>query len=145
MKTSFHTAVQKHIREYSAMDPLFAKAVMKPNKNIEDCCNYVLSQVKKMADETQSDKGIGLDDGDVFKIARHYYDEDIDPNTIVAINCKVVVNTEVILTEQEKIEIRNKAINRIVEDQKNEIISKNKKKAQDVKKQDDSNPSLTLF
>ena len=33
----------------------------------------------------------GLADDEVFKIARHYYEEEIDENEIKKVNCKVVI------------------------------------------------------
>ena len=73
-----------HLEGLAAADPLFAETLKKPNKNIGDCTNYILNEVKKSGKQ-------GFVDEEVFAMAVHYYDEDdIKPGK--AINGTVVVN-----------------------------------------------------
>jgi hypothetical protein len=73
-----------------------------PKKNIDDCITSILNTVKK---------GVinGFTDDEVYSMALHYYDEEnIDIGNPV--NCQVVVNHTIVLTEEEKAEARQKAI-----------------------------------
>ena len=82
-------------------DPLFADRFCNPNKKIEDCITYILNQVKNSGLQ-------GFDDDEIYSLAVHYYVEDgIDPGT--AVQCQVVVNHQVQLTEEEIAEQKRKA------------------------------------
>ena len=85
-------------------DPLFAPNLQKPNKNIEECITYILNEVQKSGCN-------GFDDDEIYSMAVHYYDED---NIEIGkpINCRVAVNHVVELTEEEKAEARQEAIQR---------------------------------
>ena len=62
-------AVESHLKEVAAKDSLFAETLKKPNKNIEGCMNYIMSQAKKSGANMMTDD-------EVFQMAIHYYDED---------------------------------------------------------------------
>lgn len=105
---AFKRAIEKYLKERSEEDILFAQTLLKENKNIDDCCTYILNEVQK--------SGInGFTDAEVYSMAVHYYDED---NIEVGkpIDCHVVVNHQVELTEEEKIEAKEKAIKQVQEE-----------------------------
>lgn len=81
---------------------MFAESYKKPNKNIDDCITYILNTVK-------SSGCVGFTDAEIFGMAVHYYDED-DIKVGEKINCDVVVNHKVELTEQELADARTKAM-----------------------------------
>jgi hypothetical protein len=70
--SSFKTAIETHLESVAANDPLFAETLKKPAKNINDCCNYITSEVRKK----HSGSAIAVTNDEVFKMAVHYYDED---------------------------------------------------------------------
>ena len=75
----FTAAIQKHLDEYAKQDKLFATSLKKEKKNIDDCVTYILNYVKKSKQQ-------GYADEEIFKLARHYYDEDeLDPGKPVTI------------------------------------------------------------
>lgn len=86
MKASinFTQTISKHLQKLAAADPLFAVTLKKPNKNIDDCCTYILNEVQKS-------KRNGFTDDEVYGMAVHYYDED-DVKVGKAVSARVVVN-----------------------------------------------------
>lgn len=80
----FKTVIENHLNQLAANDSLFAETLKKENKNIDDCCTYILNQVQQLGQ-------MGFADEEIFRMAIHYYDED---NIEVGkkINAKVVVN-----------------------------------------------------
>lgn len=99
---SFQDTIKAYLDKRAQEDSLFAQSYAKEGKSIEECCNYIIQEVKKM-------KVAGLSDDEVFGLAVHYYDED-NLGEIKASNCKVVVNHTVELTEEEKEQARKDAI-----------------------------------
>lgn len=114
MKVSapFKNAIQSYLEQRAEYDELFARSYRNPLKNIEDCITYILNYVQKSGCN-------GFDDDEIFGQAVHYYDE-ADIEVGKPIDCKVVVNHHVELTEEEKAEARKEAIKRA----ENEVYSR---------------------
>lgn len=106
MKASIHfqTEIQSYLEQRAEYDELFARSYRNPLKNIEDCITYILNEVQKSGCN-------GFADDEIFGMAVHYYDE-ADIEIGKPIDCKVVVNHAVELTEEEKAEARKEAIKR---------------------------------
>lgn len=83
----FKTVIENHLNKLAANDNLFAETLKKENKNIDDCCTYILNQVQQSGQ-------MGFADEEIFGMAVHYYDED-DIKVGKKINAKVVVNHHV--------------------------------------------------
>ena len=88
---------------------------------MDDCITYILNMVK--------DSGVnGFTDEEVYSMAVHYFMEDgIDPGKPV--DCRVVVNHTVELSEEEKQELRNKARLQFYSDEMSSRKSKSHKPA----------------
>lgn len=100
----FKNEIQTYLEQRAEYDELFARAYRNPLKNIEDCVTYILNYVQKSG-------CAGFSDDEIFGQAVHFYDEaDIEIGN--PIDCKVVVNHHVELTEEEKAEAREQAIKR---------------------------------
>lgn len=100
-------------------DPLFAESLKKECKSIDECCDYIIGQVK--------DSGCcGFADGEILSMAKHYYDED-NLGKIKKEQCRVVVNHTVELTEEEKAEAKREAMERLIEQEKKRMSEKPKK------------------
>ena len=112
VSTSFKNSIQSYLEQRAEYDELFARSYRKPLKNIEDCITYILNYVQKSGCN-------GFDDDEIFGQAVHYYDE-ADIEVGKPIDCKVVVNHHVELTEEEKAEARKEAIKRA----ENEVYSR---------------------
>lgn len=65
----FKAVIQNHLNELAANDPLFSQTLNKENKNIDECINYILGEVRKSGCN-------GFADEEIFNMAIHYYDED---------------------------------------------------------------------
>ena len=75
MKVSpeFKQQIQKYLNERAKTDILFGPSYDKEHKNIDECIEYVLGEVKKKAG---SDNAIAMTDEEVYSLCVHYYDED---------------------------------------------------------------------
>lgn len=136
MKVSdqFKQTIQNHLEKRAAEDNLFAVTYKKENKNINECCNYVMQCAKKGG-------ASGYSDEEVFGWAVHYYDED-DIKNIKPISGKVVVNHAVEFTEEDKKLAKEKAMELLIEESKVEAkkmlsgtIQLSEEDIQDAKKQ----------
>ncbi len=100
----FKKTIQAFLEQRAAEDELFAVNYRNPAKNIDDCITFVLNYVQKSG-------CIGFSDDEIFGQILHFYDE---ANIEIGkpIDCKVVINRHVELTEEEKAEARQQAIKR---------------------------------
>lgn len=121
---NFKRAIQDYLEARAKTDELFAKSHAKPNKSIDECITYILNEVQRSGCN-------GFEDNEIFGMAVHYYDED-NLDVGKKINCNVVVNHFVELTEEEKQELKNKARNDFYTEQlaKQRESLKPKKKAE---------------
>lgn len=94
---SFQDTIKAYLDKRASEDYLFAATYAKENKNIKDCCSYIISQAKKQA----SDSCAAIPDDVVFGWAVHYYDED-DIKVEKASNMRVAVNNSNPKTEVKK-------------------------------------------
>lgn len=135
VSTHFQTAIQSYLEQRAEYDELFARSYRNPLKNIEDCITYILNYVQKSGCN-------GFDDDEIFGQAVHYYDE-ADIEVGKPIDCKVIVNHHVELTEEEKTEARKEAIKRA----ENEAYSRMTKHKTAPKKEsiNSNNGQMTLL
>lgn len=135
----FKNTIKAYLDSRAKTDELFAASYAKENKNITDCVTFVLNQVKAIAHEGC----VGMTDEEVYSLATHYYDEDnIDIGK--AVNCGVVVNHRVELTEQEKATARVNAMKQFQAEQLRRLQERNKPKAK-ATAQPSAQTELSLF
>lgn len=101
VSTSFKNTIKAYLDKRAAEDTLFAQTYAKENKNLDECCNYILQEVKNSG-------CCGFDDDEIYNMAIHYYDED-DIKDVKPVSAKVVVNHTVELSDEEKAEAKEKA------------------------------------
>lgn len=130
---NFKRAIQDYLEARAKTDELFAKSYAKPNKSIDECITYILNEVQRSGCN-------GFEDNEIFGMAVHYYDED-NLDVGKKINCNVVVNHTVELTEKEKQEIREKARNAFYEEQ----LAKQRESLKPKKKVKESVSGPSLF
>lgn len=105
----FKKTIKAYLEDRAKTDALFAATYAKPNKNIDNCITFIINQVKNSGCN-------GFADDEIYSLAVHYYDEDkIDVGK--PMNCNVVVNHQIVLTEEEKAEAKQQAITRYQEDE----------------------------
>ena len=80
----FKLTIQNYLDARAREDELSAPRYANPKKNIDDCCTFIINQVRQSGCN-------GFADEEIYSMALHYYDEeDIDIGKPVS--CKVVVN-----------------------------------------------------
>lgn len=100
----FKNTIQNYLEQRAQTDALFEWTyTTKENKNIDDCCTYILNEVHKCGCN-------GFADDEIFSMAVHYYDEDIIDIGKPMNNTHIIVNHIVELTEEEKQQARQDAI-----------------------------------
>lgn len=104
----FKETIENYLNTRANNDELFARNYQKDNKNIDECIKYILNKVKESGCN-------GFHDDEIYSMAVHYYDED-DIQTPKDINCNVVVNHTIELTDEEKDEAKQKAIMQLQEE-----------------------------
>lgn len=133
---AFNDTIKAYLEERAENDALFAVKFANPSKSVEDCVTYILNQVQKSGCN-------GFTDAEVYGMAIHYYEEnEIEVGN--PINCKVVVNHTVELTEEEKEEARQEAIAKLRDEQVAKMRRPTAKKATENKPQVEQ-PSLFDF
>lgn len=105
MKASNHfkNTIKAYLDQRAETDVLFSLQYSKPKKNIGDCITYILNEVKKSGCN-------GFADDEIYNMAVHFYDEDNIEIGMPMNNAHVVVNHFVELTEEEKEQARQDAI-----------------------------------
>jgi len=129
----FKQTIQSYLQRRAQEDELFAPRLANPKKNIDDCITFILNYVKESGCN-------GFADDEIYSLVMHYYDEeDIDIGK--PLQCKVVVNHTIVLTEQEKAEARRKAMQKATDDAYAKLTKRNSPKKAETPKSN----SLTLF
>ena len=139
MKTTkaFQDTIERYLDEMAQRDLLFADKLNNPNKSIEGCVNFILSEVQK--------SGIcGFTDPEIYSMAVHYYvEEGITEHGPV--QCQVVVNHQVELTAEEIAEMRQKAKDKVLADEVSRLRSAGKKPVPSVSKPEPEEQLLLTF
>ncbi|WP_270634722.1 PcfK-like family protein [Parabacteroides goldsteinii] len=113
----FKRTIQMYLEQRAEEDTLFAKKYRNPAKNIDECVTHILNYVQKRI---------------------HYYEEN-EIEVGKPMNCQVVVNHVVELTEEEKAEARQNAARRYQEEELRKLQNRNRPPARKVTQ---SQPSL---
>ena len=107
-----------YLEQRAEEDALFAKSYRNPAKNIDDCVTYILNYVQKSGCN-------GFTDGEIYGQAIHYYEEN-EIEVGKPMNCQVVVNHVVELTEEEKAEARQNAVRQYQEEELRKLQNRHK-------------------
>ena len=99
---AFNDTIKAYLEQRAENDAIFAIRFANPSKSMEDCVTYIINRVQKSGCN-------GFTDDEIFGMAMHYWDED-EIEVGNPVNCKVVVNHVVELTEEEKEQARQDAI-----------------------------------
>lgn len=69
MNENFKETIKAYLDDFAKKDRLFAKKYANPEKNIDECVNYILGWVYQSGSN-------GFCDEEIFGQAKHYYDEE---------------------------------------------------------------------
>lgn len=135
---TFKEAIKSYLDERARTDELFAKSYAKENKNLDECCSYIMGEAKKLGN------AVCISDNEVFGMAVHYYDEDDIKVNKLSAGTRAVASTSpqpVKLTEEDKKRAREEAIRRLAEEQ----YALLKKKPSRAKKDTTEVQQMSLF
>ncbi len=125
MKSSenFIEAIRHYLDSRAESDNLFAIRYADPSKSLTECCQYILNEVKR--------QGVSVMTNDeVYSLATHYFDGDVSEKEIgKPINCKVVISKDQ-LTEEDKAELKEQAMEQYKQEQLQELRRQSQPKAQ---------------
>ena len=134
---AFQDTIRTYLDNMAKSDVLFAVKYANPSKSMDDCVTYILNQVQKSGCN-------GFEDDEIFGMAVHFWEEN-EIEVGKPINCQVVVNHTVELTEEEKEQARQDAIAKL----RDEEMAKMRKPIQPKKTTDNrtqvEQPSLFDF
>lgn len=112
----FKQTIQTYLEQRAESDTLFAPRYHNPRKSIDDCITYILNEVRRSGCN-------GFADDEIYSMALHYYDEE-DIEIGKPINCKVVVNHTIELTEEEKRQVHEQALRRAEQEAYNKLTQR---------------------
>lgn len=118
---AFQDTIRTYLDNMAKSDALFAIKYANPSKSMDDCVAYILNQVQKSGCN-------GFEDDEIFGMAVHFWEEN-EIEVGKPINCQVVVNHTVELTEEEKEQARQDAIAKL----RDEEVSKMRRTSQSKK------------
>lgn len=93
----FIVQIKSFLEGKASSDPHLAERLKIESKSMEECCRFIIQEVKKKATQQWA----ACTDEEVYGLAMHYWDED-DVKVNGTSSCKVVTNHE--LTPDEKAE-----------------------------------------
>ncbi|MBN9300546.1 MULTISPECIES: PcfK-like family protein [Dysgonomonas] len=115
----FTRTILTYLEKRASEDPLFAQSFANPDRDIDQCCTYILNQVQKSGCN-------GFHDDEILELAESYYTAD---NIEVGkpINVRISVNHVVELTAEEREQARQDAIQKAQDDAYNKMMQPKKK------------------
>lgn len=128
---AFQDTIAQYLMKRAENDPMVAVRLANPSKTMEQCCAYIIGEVKKSG-------CCGFTDDEIFGWAMHYWDEPEIEVSNTATNCQVVVNHTVELTEEEREQARQDAINKL----RDEEMAKMRRPKTTEKKATENNPQI---
>lgn len=124
----FKQAIKMYLDVQAMQDAEFKAKYSNPNKNIDECCLYIQSEMLKKAmdgDKKPSAACVVPSDEEVFSLAvRYYMDDDLKVDGTEFDNIKVVSASATSFTDEEKEKMREEAI----KEYKEKVIAEQKKK-----------------
>lgn len=114
----FRDTIREYLEQRAGADALFAASCTKEHKNLDDCITFILNYVQQSGCN-------GFTDAEIYSLAVHYYDED-DIDVGRPLDCRVVVNHTIVLTEEEQREAHEQALRKATDEAYAKITHKSK-------------------
>ena len=112
----FKKRLTEMILDESDRDFELAEKLKDRSKDMDSCCAYVLQEVF-------DSKFSGFSDQEVVNMAKNYWKND-EPKKLFTGQCKVVINSHLEFTEEEKREAKERALRELVEEEKSKMKSR---------------------
>ena len=132
----FVEAIKSYLDRRAEEDKMFAESYANPKKNIIECCDFIVSRVKRQ-------NRTAMTDDEVYGLAVHYYDE-ADPGRI---DKGIASRAAIVIPGEDKERLRAEAI----EEYKRQCIEEIKNKENKLsaistnKRKEDKTELPTLF
>ncbi len=110
----FKNTIKAYLDNRASADELFAVNYAKEGKTLDACISYIFNTVQKSGCN-------GFTDDEVYSIAVHYWDTDEVIEVGKDFDCRVVVNHTVILSDAEKQQARQEAMQRAQDEAYNRL------------------------
>lgn len=134
----FTRTILTYLEKRAETDALFSEYFANPDKNIDDCIQYILQTVQKSGCN-------GFEDFEIFGLATDFYTEtDIEIGNPIN-NCRISVNHVVELTTEEVEEAKKEAIRKIHNDTYDRMMQPKKRIAPKAIAETNNQPSLFDF
>jgi hypothetical protein len=131
----FERVICEYLTQYARDDEQFAQKFDVERKSIKECCNYIINQVRKSG-------RIGFADAEIYSLAVHFYDEtELRETSSRTQQCKVVINQEIQLSEEDKQRLRQSAEQKFEQEQLIALRKAANAKSDVASKTDDSKQS----
>ena len=133
--THFENAIKEYLDKKAKEDVGFAEKYANEKKSIEECCKYILGEMRKKAKSGM----YGATDAEVFGLAIHYYDEE-DVKAEKDVKADVIINRELTDDEKQQMdkskEARKKETSAMIEEDNRRREELRKRAAEDKKRKE---------
>lgn len=144
MNEQFKSTIKNYLDTRASEDELFAKSYAKENKSLNECCQYILSEARKLGNE------VCVSDEVVFGWAVHYYDEDnIKVNKMANVGVRVATNQPELTEEQKQqmlveaqAEYKQRMIEKLIAEEKAKEHARVKERKEKAKQIEESQMSI---
>lgn len=107
---AFQDTIEGYLNSMAERDQLFADKYNNPQKTLEGCVNFIISEIQKSGFN-------GFTDEEIYSMAVHYFVEEGIKDVPAMKDYQVVVNHQVELTAEEIEEMRQKAKEKVLADE----------------------------
>lgn len=120
--------IKAYLDDLAKKDDYFALCYENGAKNLDECLDYIVTQVQKSGRK-------GFHDNEIYGMAVHYYQED-NPGEIrngIVDSCQCVTNHTIELTKEEIEQARQRAVDEIMAAEKKKIQEKERREKEAAK------------
>ena len=137
-KQSFKDAIKSYLDRMAKDDELFAKYYAKEGKTLDECCSYIMGEARKRGN------AVCMTDEEVYGLAVHYYVED-DIEVYHGSMSRKTEDVKVTMSAEEMEEARKEARQRAIDRLAEEQYAAMKQKAKHRKQEPADAAQMSLF
>lgn len=130
-------AIQAYLETYAAGDPVFAQKLANPDKSIDKCLEFIEGEIFHKYVKEAGGKRVAVampSRQECFGLAVHYYDEEkIEIRKMDGVGSVATATPGVELSEEDKAKARERAIERLAEEEARKIKAEEEKRRQKSK------------
>ena len=116
VNNEFKEVIKEHLDKMAKRDGNFAQMYRKENKSLDECINYIMSEMRKRG------SAVVAKDEEVFGMAVHYYEEDSIKDVPAVSGHVSAQRRKIELTDEEREKLRIEAEKEYKEQVKKELV-----------------------